>query len=213
MLVSYASILELGLQGIEKKEDERGKPYYVLPEEAFSPIASAARLIINKGYQTKDVLEAFHDVIHHEEIPAEMIKTASLLRLLERSLSCLPEKQRAIVLLEPISNQIEVSVAEILFPNVILNLVANAVVHGHATQVRIWFNEAERTLHVRDNGSGVAEQDLPYLFELRYKSKNSPGNGVGLAFVRMIIEASLGSIICLSKQGAGSYTEFVIHLP
>ena len=66
------------------------------------------------------------------------------------------------------------------------------------------------TLHVGDNGPGVAVADLPRLFE-PFFSRKATGTGLGLAIARRTVEAHGGRITAESVPGAG--TSFAIALP
>jgi signal transduction histidine kinase len=70
-------------------------------------------------------------------------------------------------------------------------------------------------ISIEDNGVGIADEDLPNLFEDFYvgksKTEGERRSGVGLAITRRIIEAHDGSISVESKLGKGS--TFIIHLP
>jgi two-component system sensor histidine kinase MprB len=70
------------------------------------------------------------------------------------------------------------------------------------------------TLTVRDQGPGIAEEDLPHVFDRFYRSKESrtmPGSGLGLAIVRQIIERHGGSVWVASTGPDG--TAFTCVLP
>ena len=68
---------------------------------------------------------------------------------------------------------------------------------------------------VSDDGVGIAQEDLPHLFEDFYvgksKTEGERRSGVGLAITRRIIEAHDGSISVESELGKGS--TFTIQLP
>jgi len=72
-------------------------------------------------------------------------------------------------------------------------------------------------ISVKDNGIGIDEKDIPYIFDRFYKadtsrSKNeAPGFGLGLSIAKEIVEAHKGKISVKSKKGTG--TEFLIKLP
>jgi len=70
---------------------------------------------------------------------------------------------------------------------------------------------------IKDSGTGIAEADLPHIFERFYRSdtarsKNqSDGYGLGLSIAKKIIDLHCGKIIVTSKIGKGS--TFTISLP
>ncbi len=71
-------------------------------------------------------------------------------------------------------------------------------------------------VQIKDNGLGIAEEDLNHIFEPFYRSDKSrsqriPGSGLGLAVVKMIVERHGGKIEAVSKAGDGS--TFKIYLP
>ncbi|MBT2401884.1 ATP-binding protein [Streptomyces sp. ISL-100] len=71
-------------------------------------------------------------------------------------------------------------------------------------------------LEVADTGSGIAPEDLPYVFERFWraeKSRNrrSGGSGLGLAIVRKLVEAHGGTASAVSNVGEGSF--FTLRLP
>jgi two-component system sensor histidine kinase MprB len=93
------------------------------------------------------------------------------------------------------------------------NLLDNAARHsprGGVVEVR-----ADRAgLRVRDHGDGIAEQDLPQLFDRFYRgasARGRPGSGLGLAIVRQVAEQHGGSVHAANAAGGGA--EFVLELP
>ena len=65
-------------------------------------------------------------------------------------------------------------------------------------------------ISIRDHGIGIAEEELPFIFDKFYKSKlrqNSKGSGLGLAISREICRKHDGSLEVKSKPGEG--TEFI----
>ena len=70
-------------------------------------------------------------------------------------------------------------------------------------------------IKVQDNGVGIHEDDLPYIFE-RFYQKNSVtreqfGTGLGLAIVKQIVQGHKGEIKVESKENEG--TTFYVTLP
>jgi len=71
-------------------------------------------------------------------------------------------------------------------------------------------------LRVKDTGSGIAPEHLPFLFDRAYQAKarregKIKGNGMGLAFCQEALRAMGGAISVKSELGAGS--EFIVSLP
>ncbi|MEM7362102.1 MAG: ATP-binding protein, partial [Bacteroidota bacterium] len=99
-----------------------------------------------------------------------------------------------------------------IFPNVIGNLLKNASTHGNAQAIEIIIDSKKRTLTIHDDGKGIPSDVLPHIFDLHYSTtKGKENSGTGLAFVRMVMEASGGKVSCYSKHGTkGSFTDFVL---
>ncbi|MEM7362270.1 MAG: ATP-binding protein, partial [Bacteroidota bacterium] len=96
------------------------------------------------------------------------------------------------------------------FTNVIFNFVVNAWKHGLATQMVIEIDGSERKVRIRDNGRGIPAELLPNVFNLGFTTGDQENRGVGLAFVKLILDASNIKVDVTSKQGEGSFTEFVL---
>jgi len=100
----------------------------------------------------------------------------------------------------------------------VVNIVGNAVkytrLEGHVS-IRAEEEGNSINIVITDNGVGIAQEDLPHLFEDFYvgklKTEGERRSGVGLAITRRIIEAHDGTISVVSEVGKGS--TFVIQLP
>jgi signal transduction histidine kinase len=69
------------------------------------------------------------------------------------------------------------------------------------------------TISIRDNGTGVKPEDLPYIFDRFYRAdpERNPavgGTGLGLAISKLIIEAHGGSVWAESEYGQGTMIKF-----
>ena len=66
---------------------------------------------------------------------------------------------------------------------------------------------------VRDHGPGIAEEDLPYVFDRFYRARSArgqPGSGLGLAIVRQVAEAHRGEV--RAERASGGGTRMVLRL-
>ncbi|MGM8211649.1 ATP-binding protein [Virgibacillus sp. W0430] len=104
---------------------------------------------------------------------------------------------------------------------VLTNLIDNALNHTSDNgNVHIFVENIEEMLYIEvtDNGSGIPEEDLSFVFERFYKADKSrtrnnkkKGTGLGLAIAKHIIEAHAGTIAVKSKQNEG--TAFSLTIP
>lgn len=98
------------------------------------------------------------------------------------------------------------------------NIIGNAVKYtqmGGQISVNAREEQGDLLIEIKDNGVGIASEDLPHIFDDFYvgktKSEGERRSGVGLAITKRVIEAHDGSISVESELGKGS--TFVIHLP
>jgi len=97
------------------------------------------------------------------------------------------------------------------------NLLVNAITYlkpGCPGEIVVTAERrADATMfHVRDNGRGMAADDLPKIFELfrRVGTQDVPGEGMGLAYVQMLVRRHGGDIWCQSTLGVGTTFTFTI---
>ena len=92
---------------------------------------------------------------------------------------------------------------------VVQNLVENALRHageGATSVLGLRRENGARVLSTRDNGIGVAREDLPRLFERFYRAdqaRASRGSGLGLAIVKHVVEAAGGTVEALGAPAEG----------
>ena len=101
---------------------------------------------------------------------------------------------------------------------VMTNLLSNAVKYTPpGGTIRVVLSETDAALlAVEDNGIGIAQEDLPFIFERFYRadksrSRASGGSGIGLAIVRSIVTAHGGTVRAENLPEGGS--RFQVSLP
>lgn len=128
-------------------------------------------------------------------------------------------RQKGVVLAFEALYPVVISGDRLRLRQIFLNLLDNAVKYTPAGgEVRVVLDSAERYARVAviDTGSGISEEDLPYLFDRFYrvdKARNRAdgGAGLGLSLSRSLAEAHGGRIELVSQQGMGSV--FTVYLP
>lgn len=104
---------------------------------------------------------------------------------------------------------------------VIHNIIGNAIKYMRAEEpsfisMRIKDVGDFIQVEIEDNGRGIANKDLPYIFDRFYRadaSRNSAagGSGIGLSIVKKIIEDHGGKIWATSKENVGTVMYFVLR--
>lgn len=103
---------------------------------------------------------------------------------------------------------------------VVNNIVGNSAKYMNKTNgfinVRIKDVGDFIQVEIEDNGRGIPQKDLPYIFDRFYRgdvSRNSAtgGSGIGLSIVKKIIEDHGGKIWATSKEDTGTVMYFVIR--
>ena len=89
------------------------------------------------------------------------------------------------------------------------NIIKNSIEHIEGegfVEVNYTKNKVYSRILIRDNGIGINEEDLPYIFDRFYKGKNSSKDsvGIGLALSKSIIEKDNGSISVKSTPKIGT---------
>ena len=91
---------------------------------------------------------------------------------------------------------------------VLLNLIRNAceatTVRGAQVRIRIQGRTDDVLILVEDQGTGIAPEVLPNLFQFGVSTKGERGNGLGLWFVRKMVTRHGGSVEVESTVGKGS---------
>jgi signal transduction histidine kinase len=113
-------------------------------------------------------------------------------------------------LVEP-DDRIEVYCDAIRIEQVLINLVVNGLKYspeGGAVRIAVSREENRVIFQVSDQGLGIPEDELPYIFEpfrrTRFSSGGVPGTGLGLSVARRIVLAHDGHIEAHSRLGLGT---------
>lgn len=113
----------------------------------------------------------------------------------------------------------DISLMQRVFENLIRNAIAYTPQHGEIlfdldTQA-VDLNFVK--IRIKDNGAGIAKEDLPYIFERYYANpdrsrKDTESSGIGLAIVKRIMELHKTEIDVKSNLGHGTTFEFQLPI-
>ena len=112
-------------------------------------------------------------------------------------------------------------VDEVHFQNAITNLMDNAVKYRKPEEpinihIRTWNDNSHLYFSISDNGQGIKKENVKKIFDKFYRVHTGnvhdvKGFGLGLAYVKKIINLHEGEIRCDSELGKG--TKFTVSLP
>ncbi|MGB5635778.1 MAG: HAMP domain-containing sensor histidine kinase [Waterburya sp.] len=102
---------------------------------------------------------------------------------------------------------------------ILVNLLSNAIRHtpqGLIT-LKVWSDVNKVWISVTDTGSGITEEELPYIFRRFWRSQKSRsqiygGTGIGLAICKRLVELHGGEISVESQLGVGSTFKFFLPI-
>lgn len=168
-----------------------------------------------------NILEQARTEAGKQELSLEPTDLADVLQAVRDSTMSLARKKR---IAYSISMDAEVPVIEVdpeKIRRVVENLVSNAIkftAEYGTVDVRIDYDQHsdEVRIAVADSGCGIAEEDLPHIFDSFVQGGSAAkyvggGSGIGLAVVKDLTELHGGSVAVSSKEGEGSV--FTISIP
>lgn len=184
---------------------------FILKSSATDKKAIAMHEKIEEGIRkTKDILQGIVDSSRHAPEQFEEFDFEEEMKGIVRPFSLADEKS-GISMETRFYGRASVRLPRRCVQIVISNILQNAIEAG-ATDIRMnsRINDAEMSIEIQDNGSGIMKEDLPKVFEPMFSTKHGK-KGLGLYTSYNIIKSHGGSISCTSKEGKG--TRFRIAIP
>lgn len=207
----------------------------------LSSIALASNMIRKKRYGDDAKLTSYAELISKENSKLQnLVESLLRLEAVERNEFDYSKEETAIedvikeaastceILLSEKSGHINydfaaeestVYIDRLHFVNVFVNLLSNAIKYTKQAPVitiKTAIENANLIISVKDNGIGIPVKFQKYIFDKYYRVPtgnvhDAKGFGIGLAYVKQIVEAHNGTITVESTSGDG--TVFSIHLP
>jgi len=129
------------------------------------------------------------------------------------------EKKNIEIVLNLPKSPVMVKADERMVTQVFLNLLSNAIKYSDPNKVvnlRVIERESDVVVEVKDQGYGIPESDLPYIFNKFYRVRSrregqqERGTGLGLTLVKEIVELHGGQVEVESQVGVGSTFRFTL---
>ena len=146
-------------------------------------------------------------------MPAQQNEEINVVKIIQLALEIFNENY---LRFKPEKEEILMEMDRTQLIRVITNLVKNAIQsipkenENPLVEIEIYQEKESVIIKVKDNGSGIDEENKPYVFEPKFTTKTS-GMGLGLGIIKKIIENYQGTITFESQLNVG--TEFMVTLP
>lgn len=177
---------------------------------------------IKKAVETmKELIQDLLDQAKLESGKIELVfhkeKFQEVLREAQELLIPLSQSKSIEILNHVPSRPIEVEVEKKRLKQILSNLISNAVKFsrdGGKVEVNTAVKGSKLKVSIHDNGPGIAENDLPHIFDRFWQAKKTAkkGTGLGLAIVKGLVGAHGGNIWVESKPGEGTTFHFTLPL-
>jgi two-component system phosphate regulon sensor histidine kinase PhoR len=186
-------------------------------------IANYARIIKEENNRLKNQVDKVlqlatlnKDTLKLEDEP---INLHNLIHRSMKSFSLIIEEQNGKISANLLADQFEILGDKIHITNTIHNLIDNAIKYSsEKPEIKIETHNHKGAIEisVKDNGIGIPLESQKHIFDKFYRTPTGnihdiKGFGLGLNYVKTIVEAYSGSVKLISKENKGS--TFVIKLP
>jgi signal transduction histidine kinase len=186
--------------------------------EQLERARSAASAMSGVIVQLRELVDAEAAALQQDRAP---VAVATLVAEVERTLAPLFREREVALVVTPIAEDLTVDADAGQLARALRNVVTNAAQHTSPRgTVTIGAERADgrALIRVRDEGSGIAAEDLPHIFERFYRADRArahgepqAGSGIGLTIARELLRANGGDAWVEATGPTG--TSMVLGLP
>ncbi|MEC5422426.1 ATP-binding protein [Virgibacillus sp. C22-A2] len=205
MLQGYSEAI---VDNIAESKEEKNQLAQIIHEES-----------LRMGRLVNELLDLARMEAGHIQLNLETIDVVLYVeRILKKFTGISKENKIQLTLSTNVTNstaQFDPDRIEQVFTNLIDNAIRHTDENGYV-KVDVVCNENGIQVDIQDSGSGIPEEDLPFVFERFYKADKSrkrnkqKGTGLGLAIAKNIIDSHNGIITVKSKLYQGTTFSFKI---
>ncbi len=205
LLQGYSEAIVDNVAGSEEENRELGKIIY---EES-----------LRMGRLVNELLDLARMETGNIQLMLNEVEMIAFSERVTRKFQAMAKEQGISLHLETNEDKIYMMIDSDRIEQVLTNLIDNAIRHtdpGGRVTVRVQVVKTGIKYEVQDTGSGIPEEDLPFVFERFYKAdkartRGRSGTGLGLAIAKNIVESHGGQIYVHSIINKG--TTFSFFLP
>jgi len=240
LILDTVLIIYLEIKQREEKEEIKKTFVATLTHDLKSPILAEQRALeaiipktrnilseiyqeaLNDIYKTNEnvlkLVNNLQSVYHYEAGRVILNKTETNIKILIEnalvSLKYLAEEKKSFIIKEIPDDLPLINIDSDEISRVITNLVGNAIKHTKENteiKINVSKNKNNILISVKDNGSGIAKDNIPSIFQRFPTEKRKVGSGLGLYLSKQIVEAHNGKIWFETQSEIG--TTFYFSLP
>ncbi len=165
------------------------------------------------------LLAKLDSVEYRNQVKKDSISIYEILTSVRYKLAPQYESKQQTFVLAPLNRELTIQANYDWILQVVINLGENAIKYtpnGGEIILHAWEDGHTIFISIKDNGIGIADADLPFIFERFYRadktrSRSAGGSGLGLSLVKFIVEILGGKIQVTSIPNQG--TTFTISFP
>ena len=196
-------------------EEQRQTLTFALEED----VPEALSFIDSSATRMDDFIGALLKLsrLGRRELQLEPVDMEALVQTTLDSLAHQIEKHQGKVTVGPLP---EVVADRTSMEQIVGNILGNAVKYldpyrPAEIEITAECDDGETIFRIRDNGRGIAEDDMPKVFApfRRIGRQDVPGEGMGLPYVQALVRRHGGRLWCESELGAGTTFTFTIPAP
>ncbi len=162
----------------------------------------------------KDLVSQVLDVSRYEQKEMPLVAQKHdlydfIVNIVQAFVDWAAEQNQQIKVIKP-AQKISLYFDQQLMEKILSNLLSNAIKYsGRETQITVllFTNNETAGIKILDNGIGIEQKQCQHVFERYFKSDNNnsqyDSSGIGLAFVKEMVELHQGNIELYSKKGQG----------
>ncbi|MGM9927689.1 MAG: ATP-binding protein [Bacillus sp. (in: firmicutes)] len=206
MLQGYSEVI---IDDVAETEEEKKEMAKIIYDES-----------LRMGRLVNELLDLARMEAGHLSLNCEKVNTKNYLFRITSKFSALAREKNITIITQIEDEELEWNLDPDRIEQVLTNLIDNAMRHtpsgGSITVIQFISLDNQLVIQVKDTGCGIAQEDLPYVFDRFYKAdkartRGQSGTGLGLAIVQNIVKAHHGEITVVSKVNEG--TTFTCKIP